>query len=308
MITAYIVMFFIFSFVGWIFETVFCSLHDGFYQNRGFLFGPVCPIYGLGAMIVLLMADYAYSVGIWGDFAWWQLFLIGCVASAILEYSTHYFLEKKFHANWWDYHNMPLNLNGRICVPASTLFGISYVGIFKKIYPLFLKMKNGVPRNVMDTAALVMVVIFVVDIVVTVSTLSNFEKELKSMDDVVNTNMESLLKLLKEKRKENGVAISQEEADKVEAEVEKGKAKLMLDTIRRKVADMDAFRIDAINRVRSFNYPKLPKLNVNMLLQEIRERNPFYKKKATDESAEEMLAEYENEVAQKAESNAKEQK
>lgn len=283
MISSYIVMFFIFSFVGWIFETVFCSLHDGFYQNRGFLFGPVCPIYGLGAMVVLLMADYAHRVGIWEKFVWWQLFIIGAVASAVLEYSTHYFLEKKFHANWWDYHNMPLNLNGRICAPASTLFGISYVGIFKKIFPLFLKMKQDIPRNVMDTAAFVMVVIFVIDIVVTVSTLSNFEKELKSLDDVVNTNMESLLKMLKEKRKENGVSEISEAEKQAEEEVQQSKPKLALEAIKQKIAGMDAFRIDAINRVREFNYPKLPKLDFNVILQEIRKRNPFYKSDAASE-------------------------
>lgn len=267
MISWYIVMFAVFSFIGWVFEITWCSLHDGYWQNRGFLFGPVCPIYGLGAMGIILIADVATRKGVSQNVTWWQLFLIGYIGSAILEYTTHYVLEKKFHATWWDYSEMPLNLNGRICVPASTLFGISYVVIFKYVYPWSLRVRELLPSSIVELAAVIIVAGFAVDTAVTISTLANFEKELATMNAVVNTNMESLLKLLKEKRQEDG--------GEETGEIKDSKVGLVLDIVKKRIADMDAFRASAITRVKSFNYPKLPKPSIDAIIEEIKKRNPF---------------------------------
>lgn len=265
-------MFALFSFAGWIFETVFCTISDGYYQNRGFLFGPVCPIYGVGAMVVYIMADCAAMYGVGADLKGWQLFLIGYVASAILEYSVHWLLEKKFHATWWDYTNMPLNLNGRICVPASTLFGLSYVAIFKYVYPWSQRVKAQLPLTVMEMAAYIFVIGFAVDTALTISTLKNFEHELTSMDEVVNTNMKSLLKVLKERR-----ANDSDNDDEDTEQFKEGKAKLLIDLAKQRVEGMSAFAADTLSRVRNFKYPKLPKIRLDAILEELKKRRPFKK-------------------------------
>lgn len=268
MIHSYILMFALFSFAGWIFETVFCTISDGYYQNRGFLFGPVCPIYGIGAMVVYIMADCAAIYGVGRDLKGWQLFLIGYVASAILEYSVHYMLEKKFHATWWDYTNMPLNLNGRICVPASTLFGLSYVAIFKYVYPWSQRVRASIPESVMEIAAYVFVIVFAVDTALTISTLKNFEHELIHMDEVVNTNMKSLLKILKDRR----ASESDGEEDIPSEDMKEGKASLLIELVKQRAEGMSMFAADAVSRVRKFKYSKLPKIRLDAILEEIKKR------------------------------------
>ena len=266
-LSGYVIWFFIFSVIGWIFETVYCSIKDGFYQNRGFLYGPVCPIYGLGALLAIIIADVVYYHGYYDRFSAWQIFVIGYVFSAVLEYSAHYLLEKKFHATWWDYSEMPLNLHGRICVPASTLFGLSYMGIFKFVHPLVLGMRNGLAPQIQEAVAMICVVILAIDTTLTVTTLKSFEQEMVSMDEVVNTNMIALTKLLKEKR-------SGEEINVTEG-VEKTRAQMAADMARRIAANMSSFRVSALNRIKKYSYPKFLNIRIETLRKEIMARNPF---------------------------------
>ena len=271
MLSGYIIWFIIFSVIGWIFETVYCSISDGFYQNRGFLYGPVCPIYGLGAILCIVIADVANKYGYYDRFSAWQIFVIGYVFSAILEYSAHFLLEKKFHATWWDYSNMPLNLHGRICVPASTLFGLSYMFIFKYIYPLSLRMRNEIPPQIQEAVAMVCVAALAVDTAITISTLKNFENELESMDEVVNTNMITLSKLLKEKR--------DTKAENEEEQVEKTRAQMAIDIARKMAGNMSKLRVSAINRVKSYKYPRFIYVKMDTLIREVKKRSPWYREK-----------------------------
>lgn len=266
-LSGYVIWFFIFSVIGWIFETVYCSIKDGFYQNRGFLYGPVCPIYGLGALLAIIIADVVYCHGYYDRFAAWQIFVIGYVFSAILEYSAHYLLEKKFHATWWDYSDMPLNLHGRICVPASTLFGLSYMGIFKFVYPMVLGMRNGLAPQIQEAVAMICVVILAVDTTLTVTTLKSFEQEMVSMDEVVNTNMIALTKLLKERRSGEDINVTEG--------VEKTRAQMAADMARRIAANMSSFRVSALNRIKKYSYPKFLNIRIETLRKEIMARNPF---------------------------------
>ena len=272
MLSGYIIWFIIFSVIGWIFETVFCTLNDGFYQNRGFLYGPVCPIYGMGAIVCIIIADITMTHGYYEKFEAWHIFVIGYVFSAVLEYSAHVLLEKKFHATWWDYSNMPLNLHGRICVPASTLFGLSYMFIFKYVYPFSLRMRNEVPSQIQEAVAMVLVAVLAVDTAITISTLRNFESELESMNDVVNTNMITLSKLLKEKRLEN----QDEETE------EKTRTRMAIEIARKMAGNMSAIRVSALNRIKSYKYPRYIYVKMDTLLKEIKKRNPFYKEKNND--------------------------
>jgi hypothetical protein len=83
------------------------------WADRGFLYGPVCPIYGVGAVSLTAIAE-AVSERSADGYAWWQVFLVSFFGSIILEYVTSWALEKLFHAYWWDYSNMPLNIHGRV--------------------------------------------------------------------------------------------------------------------------------------------------------------------------------------------------
>ena len=126
------VWFVIYSVVGWLWESTYCTIVERTWQNRGFLYGPYCPIYGTGIVGIMLLWHHVLEQGTAP--AWYEVFFVVMVGSAVLEYVTHWALEKLFHAYWWDYSNMPLNLNGRICLPASTFFGLGGLLVVYVLY------------------------------------------------------------------------------------------------------------------------------------------------------------------------------
>lgn len=120
--------FLIYSFLGWGCECIYCWILDRKFTNRGFLSGPLCPVYGFGAFLVL-----AALGRLRGHIP--LLFLGGFLLTSVLEYATSLLLEKVFHMAWWDYSDYKFNLNGRVCLRNSTLFGLLSVGTVELIAP-----------------------------------------------------------------------------------------------------------------------------------------------------------------------------
>jgi uncharacterized membrane protein len=113
------------SLAGWLFESLYAIVRTGHWERRGFLYGPCCPIYGVGLVAAILLFDRPEVVS--GDLPPWAVFVLSMCGSAVLEYTVSVAFENLFGAVWWDYSDMPLNLNGRICLPASLLFGLAGV-------------------------------------------------------------------------------------------------------------------------------------------------------------------------------------
>lgn len=128
-----VILFFLFSCIGWLMEVLLKFIQYRRFINRGFLIGPYCPIYGIGSVAVTLLVGGL--VGREGSV--WEIFWAGYVLCGILEYFTSWYMEKCFHARWWDYSNKPMNLHGRIWVGNLLLFGIASVLIVCLIDPLF---------------------------------------------------------------------------------------------------------------------------------------------------------------------------
>ena len=183
--------FLMFSVFGWVFETVYGIMKTRMWEKRGFLYGPVCPIYGVGASAALLLARLLAHTTI--TYTWWQVFLVAFFGSAILEYATSWALEQLFHAYWWDYSNMPFNLNGRICLPASTLFGCAGVAIVYKLLPLMNNYEMRLPQLLYEFIAMVIVALFSVDATLTASALTNFANMVNTMEGAMNQRMEDVV-------------------------------------------------------------------------------------------------------------------
>lgn len=112
----YIACFEIYSVIGWCLETTLVFINTKNFINRGFLIGPYCPIYGFGAVLMILyLTQYRDNI--------LTVFILGAVTCSVLEYLTSYFMELLFKTRWWDYSNHKFNLNGRICGQNSLLFG-----------------------------------------------------------------------------------------------------------------------------------------------------------------------------------------
>lgn len=176
------------SFVGYIYETIAMSLWGGKFENRGFLYGPVIPIYGIGALLGTLFFMYVMV-----DAKIWQVFLIGVFASALLEYPTHYILEKVFHQRWWDYTKAPLNINGRICLPAALGFGLGGVIIVFVINPFLIPLINSLNPNLANILALLFIGVFAADFAITIAIISDFEDRLAAMGDKLDDHIEDIL-------------------------------------------------------------------------------------------------------------------
>lgn len=195
-ISQYVLCFFLYAFAGWLWETLFCTIKSRRWANRGFLYGPVCPLYGTGgvAMQLLIQLISALSGGRdVTDFAWWQVFLFCLVVCTVLEYFTHWLLEKLFHAYWWDYTNMPLNLNGRICLPASLVFGAAGVLLVYVILPRTDSLFSSAPGLLVEGLSLVLIFLLGMDVALTVSALTDFEKKVTAMQENIAQHMEQFV-------------------------------------------------------------------------------------------------------------------
>jgi len=179
-ISQYFVFFIFFSFLGWTWETIYCTYKGKHFSNRGFLFGPICPIYGCIVIAGMAIFRHAYAAQL--DLPIWGIFIICAVGSAFAEYVTSYYLERRFHARWWDYSKMPLNLDGRICLPASLGFGVAGTVMVHFILPLLGTVQVTLPSLVYEGAALVLMGGFGADFALTEASLSTLLQKIEAMD------------------------------------------------------------------------------------------------------------------------------
>lgn len=117
-----------YSFIGWAYESTLCSITGKKLTNRGFLNGPICPVYGFGAVIVIFAVGNQKNNLL-------ALFLSSLVLTTVLEYITSYIMEKLFHTRWWDYSDRKFNINGRVCLLGAVVFGTLSVLLIKFIHP-----------------------------------------------------------------------------------------------------------------------------------------------------------------------------
>ena len=191
LLSRYICLFMIYSFMGWVYETAFCTIKNGKWENRGFLYGPVCPIYGTGAVAISIIMSLTMDNSI--TLAAWQVFLISVFGSAILEYTTSWTMEKLFHAVWWDYSDLPLNVNGRISLFTSLGFGIAGLLIVYYIAPFTVTVVSKLPMLMIELLALIFVFVFAADLTLTVSILHHFDRMVAHFDDSFNQRMTAVV-------------------------------------------------------------------------------------------------------------------
>lgn len=132
-----LLFFFLYAFLGWLLESGYAIYNLGEFVKRGFLYGPICPIYGFGAVILILFLQKYKDNSI-------KLFIYSALIFSILEYFVSFGLEALFHAKWWDYTNEFFNLNGRISIFYSFVWGIFGILFINNIHPFFEKHINNI--------------------------------------------------------------------------------------------------------------------------------------------------------------------
>lgn len=171
----YFLLFVCYAVLGWCMEVTVKKIQYGRFINRGFLIGPYCPIYGVGALLITLALERYRSDPL-------ALFVMGMTVCAILEYLTSYVMERIFHARWWDYSTKRFNLNGRICLDTMIPFGLLGLVIMYALNPFFtrcIEAFHPLGRRLLSAA---IGAGFLADCMVSATVLLHVRRENKALD------------------------------------------------------------------------------------------------------------------------------
>ena len=168
-------LFIIYSFVGWIIEVLFVFYDTKKLVNRGFLVGPLLPIYGCGSLLMAIFL-YRYSDQII------TLFVMAVFICSILEYFTSYIMEKLFKLRWWDYSDKRFQINGRVCLENAFLFGILGLLMVLFINPFFNNLLDMIPIMILRIVVGIVFVLFLIDLIVSFYVIKKFGNVAKSVN------------------------------------------------------------------------------------------------------------------------------
>lgn len=169
--------FFLYSFFGWIYESTLVSVRTKKIVNRGFLNGPIIPIYGAGATIVYMCLSSLQDNAVF-------VFVGGMVIATVLEYITSYVMEKLFHAKWWDYSNMKFNIKGRVCLLASFFWGFLSILMTEILQPLMSSLIAWIPRRTGEIGGIFIFFLFVIDFSITIVNTVQLDHTLSRMQKI----------------------------------------------------------------------------------------------------------------------------
>lgn len=189
----YFFLFFLYSVIGWIVEVLFVYFTDGKLVNRGFLIGPYVPIYGFSAVIMVLYLNQYKENPL-------TIFLLACVICSFFEYVTSYVMEKLFNARWWDYTNSKFNLNGRICLRNSLLFGVLSIFLIYLINPLMVSLVNNLNTTWLLVITIICLIIFVTDTIISTIIVLNIKNKLSSFKLDATVEIRKLIDMKIKKR------------------------------------------------------------------------------------------------------------
>lgn len=189
-VSKYILYFFVYAFLGWCLDVICKLFEKKKFINRGFLVGPICPIYGFGVLfIVILIGENTNDV--------LSVFLKAILICSVLEYVTSYLMEKLFKARWWDYSKRKFNINGRICLETMVPFGILGCFIVYLLHPLVVKLVDFIHPNVIIILSVIVFIIFVIDSVVSFKVMAKIKTQIKSQKqdntEVIKKKVEDFL-------------------------------------------------------------------------------------------------------------------
>lgn len=189
------IWFILYSILGWIYETTFCSIKKLTWDNRGMLIGPYCPIYGVGAVLDVLLCSSLPNAG--------YVFIACMLGSAVLEYTTSYATERLFHAVWWDYSGLPFNLHGRICLSCSLGFGFAGWIVLYGLHPYISQVTAPMPRDVQELLALLLMAVFAADCALTADSLAQINVKLEATLHEIDAQIAEKYELFIENTRQN---------------------------------------------------------------------------------------------------------
>ena len=172
--------FLIYSCLGWCLEVIYAAVTTGQLINRGFLNGPVCPIYGFGMVIVLFaLTPLSHSLLL--------LYLGGVILPSALELVGGWALYKLYHTRWWDYSDYPFNIGGYICLEFSLLWGVGTLIVMKLVHPIIADAVALIPPLVGLILMFLLYAIYAADTIATAFAASDLARDLDALEKVADS-------------------------------------------------------------------------------------------------------------------------
>ncbi len=189
-------IFIIYSFIGWVLESLYKSILQKRIVNSGFLGGPFCPIYGCGALIMYFALESLKSNIVF-------LFLAGFIILSIWEYIVGFFLELVFKTKYWDYSDKFCNINGRVCLLNSFFWGVLGILFILVIHPFIVDMVSFIPRTYVIVFLVVSSTYILADTIVTATNIIKVNINLEKLEKMENEIRRRIIVMKKlNKRKE----------------------------------------------------------------------------------------------------------
>ena len=173
----YALYFFIYAVLGWCVEVIHAALKRGKFENRGFLNGCWCPIYGVGVVLVLLCLS-PININVF------VLFIASLLLASVLEFIVGFVLEKLFRTKWWDYSKEHFNIKGYVCLKYSILWGLACVLVVDLIHPMIAELVHITPDIAKYVICGVLCAAFAVDAVFTVIQLITYKKNYAALEKI----------------------------------------------------------------------------------------------------------------------------
>lgn len=187
--------FLIFSIIGLLIETLYCYITTGVLESRkGLLYGPFCPVYGIGATILILSLDNYSEKPIF-------LFLLGMLVGSIIEYTLSFCLEALYGTRFWEYSYLPFHLNGRICLTYSLFWGILSLALIRIIKPILDQFLNNIPSHIQKILVSFLFIVLLLDAILTIWGVSVYKQRamISYYHRKDKTNSYSLFRTIEEK-------------------------------------------------------------------------------------------------------------
>ncbi len=207
----FIFYFIIYSFLGWCLESVYKSILQKKIVNSGFLYGPFCPMYGIGAILMLALGEISSNVVV--------IFIIGFLLFSIWEYIVAVILEKLFKTKYWDYSGLKFNIKGRVCLKNSIYWGILGVLLILVIYPLIERFTNLIPTDILIYINIILSIAIGTDVIITIFRIMVIDKKITEIFELGETIKEKLMEL------KNSEAIEKTYKENIQKLIDELKAK-----------------------------------------------------------------------------------
>lgn len=191
----FMLYFYVYGFLGWCTEVCYASLRERRFVNRGFLNGPICPVYGVGVGIVVFLLAFQ-------DWGLVSLYVVSTGLVTTIEGVTGYLMDKIFHHKWWDYSNQPLNIGGYVCLMFSLAWGIACVLIVRVIHPVIYRGLTWIPFTFGIVILVILSAALFSDICTTTAGIIKLNKKLEMMEKIA-VELKEISDLLGENLHEN---------------------------------------------------------------------------------------------------------